>query len=69
MRFSDDLGQSQNLRRGIPEDDDLDGARVGLKPGYGPARVNGFRETALQSGTVRLDILSECRCVNATSMN
>ena len=38
VRLSDDLGQSQNSRRGIPEDDDLDGAKVGLKSGYGQSK-------------------------------
>jgi L-aminoadipate-semialdehyde dehydrogenase len=38
VRLSDSLGQSQDSRRGIPEDDDLDGAKVGLKSGYGQSK-------------------------------
>ncbi|KAG1813110.1 hypothetical protein EV424DRAFT_1473505 [Suillus variegatus] len=38
VRLSDSLAQSQDSRRGIPEDDDLDGARVGLKSGYGQSK-------------------------------
>lgn len=36
VRFSDSLSQSK--RRGIPEDDDLEGARSGLKTGYGQSK-------------------------------
>lgn len=38
VRLSDHLEQSQNSRRGIPEDDDLEGAKVGLKSGYGQSK-------------------------------
>lgn len=38
VQLSDSLGQSQDSRRGIPEDDDLDGAKVGLKSGYGQSK-------------------------------
>lgn len=38
VRLSDSLGQSQDSRRGIPEADDLDGAKVGLKSGYGQSK-------------------------------
>lgn len=38
VRLSDYLEQSQNSRRGIPEDDDLNGAKVGLKSGYGQSK-------------------------------
>ncbi|KAG1815255.1 uncharacterized protein BJ212DRAFT_1569055 [Suillus subaureus] len=38
VRLSDSLAQSQDSRGGIPEDDDLDGAKVGLKSGYGQSK-------------------------------
>jgi L-aminoadipate-semialdehyde dehydrogenase len=38
VRLSDYLDQSQNSQRGIPEDDDLNGAKIGLKSGYGQSK-------------------------------
>ncbi|KAF9226319.1 alpha-aminoadipate reductase Lys1p [Gyrodon lividus] len=38
VRLSDSLSQTCNERRGIPEDDDLEGARTGLKTGYGQSK-------------------------------
>ncbi|KAF8842012.1 large subunit of L-aminoadipate-semialdehyde dehydrogenase [Paxillus ammoniavirescens] len=38
VRLSDSLSQMSSERRGIPEDDDLEGARIGLKSGYGQSK-------------------------------
>lgn len=38
VRLSDASSNEQDGRRGIPEDDDLEGARTGLKTGYGQSK-------------------------------
>jgi len=38
VRLSDASSNAQDGRRGIPEDDDLEGARTGLKSGYGQSK-------------------------------
>ncbi|KAL4068584.1 hypothetical protein V8B97DRAFT_1973578 [Scleroderma yunnanense] len=38
VRLSDALSNTQDGHRGIPENDDLEGARIGLKTGYGQSK-------------------------------
>lgn len=38
VRLSDSLSHLRSERRGVPEDDDLEGARTGLKTGYGQSK-------------------------------
>ena len=38
VRLSDSSSLAQDGRRGIPEDDDLEGARTGLNTGYGQSK-------------------------------
>lgn len=38
VQLSDSLSHMRTERRGIPEDDDLEGSRTGLKTGYGQSK-------------------------------
>lgn len=38
VRLSDSLSHARAKHRGIPEDDDLEGAKMGLKTGYGQSK-------------------------------
>lgn len=38
VRLSDSLSEGENGNGGVPEGDDLEGARIGLKTGYGQSK-------------------------------
>lgn len=79
VRLSDSLSAGQSIYKGVPEIDDLEGAKTNLQTGYGQSKWvsekllfeagrRGLRGHIIRPGYVVGDSRSAGECVNATNI-